>query len=76
MYIFPEFVGHTLENVSMMDSNRTNTVVDPPPVQAADSNVSYEDLMARVRHLVLTNRRRVCIYASPFPPSPGGRQQH
>lgn len=54
-----EFVGHTLEDVSMIDQTRTNVPVVEKEVSAEDSNVSLEELMARIRHIVLTNRLRV-----------------
>lgn len=54
-----EFVGHTLEDVSMIDQTRTNVPVVEKEVSPADSNVSFEELMARIRHIVLTNRLRV-----------------
>lgn len=54
-----EFVGHTLEDVSMIDQTRTNVPVIEKEVSAEDSNVSFEELMARIRHIVLTNRLRV-----------------
>lgn len=54
-----EFVGHTLEDVSMIDQTRTNVPVVEKEVSAEDSNVSFEELMARIRHIVLTNRLRV-----------------
>lgn len=54
-----EFVGHTLEDVSMIDQTRTNVPAVEKEVSAEDSNVSFEELMARIRHIVLTNRLRV-----------------
>lgn len=54
-----EFVGHTLEDISMIDQTRTNVPVVEKEVSAEDSNVSFEELMARIRHIVLTNRLRV-----------------
>ncbi|XP_062606411.1 uncharacterized protein LOC134268237, partial [Saccostrea cucullata] len=53
-----EFVGHTLEDVSMIDQTRTNVPVVEKEVTAADSSVSFEEMMARIRHIVLTNRLR------------------
>ncbi|XP_071105662.1 EF-hand calcium-binding domain-containing protein 6-like [Haliotis cracherodii] len=61
-----EFVGHTLETVNLQDEERTNQPVPDPVVQ--DSEVSYEDLMARIRHHVLTNRLRVKEYFEDYDP--------
>lgn len=58
-WLITEFVGHTLEDVSMIDQTRTNVPVVEKEVSAEDSNVSFEELMARIRHIVLTNRLRV-----------------
>ena len=54
-----EFVGHTMDDADLSHKGRTNTPVQEKPSSAQDSNVSYEDLMARIRHIVLTNRLRV-----------------
>lgn len=43
----------------MIDQTRTNVPVIEKEVSAEDSNVSFEELMARIRHIVLTNRLRV-----------------
>lgn len=43
----------------MIDQTRTNVPVVEKEVSAEDSNVSFEELMARIRHIVLTNRLRV-----------------
>lgn len=67
-----EFVGHTLDDVSMMDKNRTNTPVPEKVATAADCSVSYEDLMSRIRHIVLTNRLRVIEYFQDYDPLRSG----
>ncbi|XP_060063466.1 uncharacterized protein LOC132543930 [Ylistrum balloti] len=67
-----EFVGHTLDDANMMDKNRTNTPVPSKPVSASDSNVSYEDLMSRIRNIVLTNRLRVIEYFQDYDPLRSG----
>lgn len=56
---YAEFVGHTMDNADLSQKGRTNTPVKERESTAADSNVSYEDLMSRIRHIVLTNRLRV-----------------
>lgn len=43
----------------MIDQTRTNVPVVEKEVSAEDSNVSFEELMARIRHIVLTDRLRV-----------------
>ena len=55
-----EFVGHTMDDADLSQKGRTNEPVKEIPITSADSNVSYDDLMARIRHIVLTNRLRVC----------------
>lgn len=67
-----EFVGHTLEDVSMIDQTRTNVPVVEKEVSAEDSNVSFEELMARIRHIVLTNRLRVIEFFQDFDPLRSG----
>lgn len=54
-----EFVGHTLEDADISEKGRTNTNAPEKTLQDSVSNVSFEDLMARIRHIVLTNRLRV-----------------
>ena len=48
-----------MDDADLSHKGRTNTPVQEKPFSAQDSNVSYEDLMARIRHIVLTNRLRV-----------------
>lgn len=48
-----------MDNADLSQKGRTNTQVKEREATAADSNVSYEDLMSRIRHIVLTNRLRV-----------------
>ena len=48
-----------MDDADLSQKGRTNTPVQEKPSSAADSNVSYEDLMSRIRHIVLTNRLRV-----------------
>lgn len=51
-FSFPkEFVGHVLE-IETMDEL-------PPEKKVPDVVLSFDDLMARIRHIVLTNRLRV-----------------
>ena len=55
-----EFVGHTMDNADISDKNRTNEVVQETKwVESAP--VSFEELMARIRDIVLSSRLRVCI---------------
>lgn len=67
-----EFVGHTMDDADLSQKGRTNTPVKERVVTAADSNVSYEDLMARIRHIVLTNRLRVAEFFEDFDPLRSG----
>lgn len=48
-----------MDDADLSQKGRTNTPVKEIPKTAADSNVSYENLMSRIRHIVLTNRLRV-----------------
>jgi len=50
-----------MDDVTMMDKNRTNTQVAEKKVTAEESNVSFEDLMARIRDIALGNRLRVGV---------------
>ena len=59
VFFLSEFVGHTMDDADLSQKGRTNTPVQEKPATAKDSNVSYQDLMARIRHIVLTNRLRV-----------------
>ena len=54
-----EFVGHTMDDADLSQKGRTNTPVKQREVTSADSNVNAEDLMSRIRHIVLVNRLRV-----------------
>jgi len=56
---FLEFVGHTMEDADLSHKGRTNTPVKERQATATDSNVSYADLMARIRNVVLRSRLRV-----------------
>lgn len=51
-----EFVGHTMDDVSIADETRTNEAVEN---KLPEVEVSFDDLMARIRHIVLTSRLRV-----------------
>ena len=62
--ILAEFVGHTMDDADLSQKGRTNTPVQEKTASAVDSNVNYEDLMTRIRHIVLTNRLRVCAIFS------------
>ncbi|KAK7507459.1 hypothetical protein BaRGS_00001394 [Batillaria attramentaria] len=65
-----EFVGHTMDDVSIADETRTNQGV--PERQIPDVAVSFEDLMARIRHIVLVNRYRVIEFFQDFDPLRSG----
>ena len=49
-----------MDDADLSQKGRTNTPVKEKPACAEDSNVSFDDLMSRIRHIVLTNRLRVC----------------
>jgi len=60
-----EFVGHTMDNADISDKNRTNEIVQETKwVESAP--VSFEELMARIRHIVLASRLRVIEYFQDF----------
>lgn len=65
-----EFIGHTMDDVSIADEMRMNQGV--PPRQVPDVVVSLEDLMSRIRHIVLVNRYRVNDYFQDFDPLRSG----
>lgn len=67
-----EFVGHTMDDADLSQKGRTNTPVKERETTAADSNVCYEDLMARIRHIVLTNRLRVAEFFEDYDPLRSG----
>lgn len=67
-----EFVGHTMDDADLSQKGRTNTTVPEVPATSADSNVSYEDLMARIRHIVLVNRLRVSEFFEDYDPLRSG----
>ncbi|XP_053393487.1 uncharacterized protein LOC123564874 [Mercenaria mercenaria] len=67
-----EFVGHTMDDADLSQKGRTNTPVKERVATAADSNVSYEDLMSRIRHIVLTNRLRVGEFFEDYDPLRSG----
>ena len=57
---FPEFVGHTIDDADISDQNRTNVVIQAKEDKWVESTpVKFEELMARIRHIVLANRLRV-----------------
>ncbi|WAQ95285.1 hypothetical protein MAR_027975 [Mya arenaria] len=53
-----EFVGHTMDDADLSQAGRTNTPMKEREATSSDSNVSYDDLMSRIRSIVLTNRLR------------------
>ena len=67
-----EFVGHTLEDVDISEKGRTNTNAPDKPYEQSESNVSFEDLMSRIRHIVLTNRLRVLEFFEDYDPLRSG----
>ncbi|KAL4239473.1 hypothetical protein ACF0H5_000288 [Mactra antiquata] len=67
-----EFVGHTMDDADLSQKGRTNTPVKEVPATATDSNVSYENLMSRIRHIVLTNRLRVAEFFEDYDPLRSG----
>jgi len=48
-----------MEDADLSHKGRTNTPVKERQATATDSNVSYADLMARIRNVVLRSRLRV-----------------
>lgn len=48
-----------MDDADLSQPGRTNSPVKEKETTSADSNVSYEDLMSRIRHIVLVNRLRV-----------------
>ncbi|XP_076448305.1 uncharacterized protein LOC143285015 [Babylonia areolata] len=64
-----EFVGHTIDDISIADDTRTNEVVEN---KLPEVEVSFDDLMARIRHIVLTSRLRVLEYFQDFDPLRSG----
>ncbi|KAL8564995.1 hypothetical protein ACOMHN_003371 [Nucella lapillus] len=64
-----EFVGHTMDDISMADDSRANEVVEN---KLPEVEVSFDDLMARIRHIVLTSRLRVLQYFMDFDPLRSG----
>lgn len=67
-----EFVGHTMDDADLSHKGRTNTPVKEKPATAEDSNVSFDDLIARIRHIVLTNRLRVQEFFEDYDPLRSG----
>ncbi|KAK3583614.1 hypothetical protein CHS0354_039437 [Potamilus streckersoni] len=67
-----EFVGHTMDDADLRDKGRTNVNAPERPVSISDSNVSYEDLMARIRNIVLTKRLRVAEFFEDYDPLRSG----
>ncbi|CAG2250812.1 unnamed protein product [Mytilus edulis] len=66
-----EFVGHTLEDADISEKGRTNINAPEKTLQSI-SNVSFEDLMSRIRHIVLTNRLRVNEFFQDYDPLRSG----
>ena len=52
-----EFVGHTMDDVSLQDVHRTKSPV--PERIPPEPEITFDELMAQIRHIVLTNRIRV-----------------
>lgn len=48
-----------MDDADLSHKGRTNTPVKERIASASDSNVSYADLMARIRNIVLRSRLRV-----------------
>lgn len=67
-----EFVGHTMEDADISEKGRTNTNAPEKTLEESVSNVCFEDLMARIRHIVLTNRLRVIEYFQDYDPLRSG----
>lgn len=66
-----EFVNYTQDEIS----KPTNKDEDKPiitAVEPGDGKITLDDLMARIRHHVLTNRRRVCEFFQDFDPLRSG----
>ncbi|XP_064617922.1 uncharacterized protein LOC135482031 [Liolophura sinensis] len=65
-----EFVGHTMEDVSTQNTNRTNVV----NLERVDNRgeVSLDELMSRIRHIILTSRLRVTEYFQDYDPLRSG----
>ena len=61
--MFSEFVCHTMDDVSVEDKTRNKDIIQDKLPEVA---VSYEDLMARIRHIVLTSRLRVRYFFPSF----------
>ena len=57
--VFTEFVGHTMDDISIADETRTNEATEN---KLPEVEVSFDDLMARIRHIVLTSRLRVSYF--------------
>jgi hypothetical protein len=57
-----------LDNADTEVKGRTKSTVIETPAEALDSNVSYEDLMSRIRHIVLTQRLRVNEFFEDYDP--------
>ncbi|XP_063445753.1 uncharacterized protein LOC134725669 [Mytilus trossulus] len=66
-----EFVGHTLEDADISEKGRTNINAPEKTLQSI-SNVSFEDLMSRIRHIVLTSRLRVNEFFQDYDPLRSG----
>lgn len=66
-----EFVGHTMDDLSVADPTRSNQLV-PDGKQVPDIVVSLDELLARIRHIVLTNRYRVNEFFEDFDPLRSG----
>ncbi|KAK7111168.1 uncharacterized protein [Littorina saxatilis] len=60
-----EFVGHTMDDISIADDTRTNMVTQS---KLPEVEVSFDDLMARIRHIILTSRIRALDYFQDFDP--------
>ncbi|XP_052771578.1 uncharacterized protein LOC128211160 [Mya arenaria] len=67
-----EFVGHTMDDADLSQAGRTNTPMKEREATSSDSNVSYDDLMSRIRSIVLTNRLRVGEYFQDYDPLRSG----
>ncbi|GFR65921.1 hypothetical protein ElyMa_001958300 [Elysia marginata] len=62
-----EFVGHTIDDADISDQNRTNVVIQAKEDKWVESPpVNFEELMARIRHIVLANRLRVNEYFQDY----------
>lgn len=51
-----EFVGHTMDDVPIYDESRSNEMYQD---KLPELVVSFDDLMARIRHIALTSRLRI-----------------